>query len=589
MRTGHLLKRLRQFSANAQLVESGRKLVEEGIYAFNGFPDVKVDLFADWTADPVGNRSWQWNTASFNFMPSLLGYHQTSSDARALAFAIAAIESWCAAVPRLSGYEFANHDHATALRAENSLYLMAYLINHKLAVDARPGIRRLIMREAARLAQDEFYSAHTNHGIEQSRILAFVAHAFPKAAKAGEWWDLALARLEKELAFAFTREGVHVENSPAYHVFVCNAFLKAVYALPEDRTGPLRRAVDKVMIPAMRYTTHIVRPDGLLPIIGDTQHAPPMNCFHPYAAHPAFRELLFSTSGGRDGVAPGKSVAAFPESGYLVVRDRWGASPKAARAAFHLIMKCGWHSSYHRHDDDFSVVLFYGEDWLVDGGLYSYVESDPVRRYLRSKWAHNVCVIDADGDRWDFRPRNRLCSSLNVETPIREPVRAVATTSAYPGYRAQREIEVHRNRRSFSVHDSIQPVSARSGEVQFRSLWHLPADKKVYFREGEVLVVSPTSNRAMLVRSLGEPFDGVRLLDPAIGSVAGAVYSPAANELRPCRILSFDRRALALSSSLSFEFIDGVEIGDWIPAESPSLPGGDKTSAAKPGAPHANP
>lgn len=564
MRTNHLAKRLRQFSRNEQLVEAGRRVVEEKVFSFNGFPDVRVDLLADWTANPVGNRSWQWNTASFNFMPALLGYHQVSADARALDFALSAVDSWQKARPKLGDYEFANHDHATALRAENSLYLMAHLVQEKLATEARSGVRRLILHEAERLAQEEFYSEHTNHGIEQARILGFVAYAFPKVKAAAQWWEIASLRLEKEMAFAFTSEGVHVENSPGYHLFVCNAFLKAVYALPADLTEKLRGAVDDTMAKAMRFATHIVRPDGQLPIIGDTQLSPPTNCFWPYSDHSSFKEFLFSASKGEQGTKPSRSVEAFPKSGYLVVRDRWGRNPKQFQTAFHLVMKCGWHSAYHRHDDDLSLVLYYGEDWLIDGGLYSYVEGDPVRRYLRSKWAHNVCVIDMGGDRWEFRPGRRISSSLSVEKPGEDPVRATGITSAYPGYQAQRSIEVYRNNRCFMVHDSIGPKSEKVDSVQFRSLWHVPADKDVYLRDGEALVVSRTSARAMHIRSLGQPFDSVGVLDLAVGAESGPVYSTKPNQLNPARIISFDKYAPALASTLSFQFVEQVDVTGWM-------------------------
>ena len=564
MRTNHLATRLRQFSRSAPLIELGRRIVEEQTFSFNGFPDVKIDLLADWTANPVNNRSWQWNTASFNFMPALLGYHQASADARALDFAIAAIESWRSARPKLRDYEFANHDHATALRAENSLYLMAHLVQEKLAPDARPGVRRLILQEAARLSQEELYSEHTNHGIEQSRILAFVAHAFPKVKSSAEWWRLALSRLEKEMAFAFTPEGVHVENSPAYHLFVCNAFLKAVYALPVDQTAGLRKTVDDTMAKAMDFATHVIRPDGMLPIIGDTQLAPPTNCFWPYSGSRAFKGFVFAASKGENGARPTRSVAAFPQSGYLIVRDRWGSSPRQFQTAFHLVMKCGWHSQYHRHDDDLNLTLYYGEDWLIDGGLHSYVEDDPVRRYLRSKWAHNVCVIDSGGDRWEFSPRRRVTSTLSVDTPVGDPVRAAGATSAYPGYRARRSLVANRKNRTFSVRDSIRPNSADAGPVQFRSLWHVPADKDVYVRDGEALVVSRATGRAMQIQSIGEPFDNVGLLDLPVGA-GGAVYSTQANQLRPARIVSFDKHARELSSTLSFQFFPKAELTGWTP------------------------
>lgn len=559
---GPLKKRLQRIGSNQNTVASGRMIVEDGIFRFNGFPDVKIDLLSDWTANPLQNRSWQWNTAAFNFFPYLIAYHQASDDDRALDFAVSAVSSWCEAAPKFpQDYEFSSHDHATALRAENALLFMAYLVMRKLRREALPSIKKLVLREAARLQRDSFYSKHTNHGIEQARVLALIAHVLPKAGRANERWELAMKRLIAELRFAFTREGVHVENSPAYHVFVCNAFMKVVNALPAERIDSLRQRVDKIMPSAMRFLTHIVRPDGLLPIIGDTQAVRAFNCFMPYASRREFKSLEYSLSHGRTGEPPTRSAIVFPKSGYLIVRDRW-RRPKNMSDTFHLIMKCGWHSSYHRHDDDLNLVLFCGEDWLIDGGAFGYVESSPIRRYLRSKWAHNVPVVDDSRDRWDFNPKRKHAANLEMSGPMTDVVRACARTGAYPGYRTSRELEVTRSRRSFVVNDLLEPIASGSAAM-FRSLWHVPADKDVYVRGEDVLVVSRASSRSMCITNLGDGFDRVGLLDPQIEGQVTAVVSWKANQLNECQLIGFCRRGNRFSASLRFEILENVDTTGW--------------------------
>ncbi|MGY8670943.1 MAG: heparinase II/III domain-containing protein, partial [Candidatus Poseidoniales archaeon] len=54
-----------------------------------------------------------------------------------------------------------------------------------------------------------------------------------------------------------------------------------------------------------------------------------------------------------------------------------------------------YHSFAHKHSDDLSFVLSYGEtDFLVDSGKYNFDEDDPYRKYIRSTLAHNTITVD---------------------------------------------------------------------------------------------------------------------------------------------------------------------------------------------------
>src|SRR5690606_37848077 len=127
---------------------------------------------------------------------------------------------------KLKRYEFARNDHAVAAQAENLVFLLAHLHLHGLREEAHQEVAAAIHGHADLLATEEFYSRHTNHGIEQARALAVIADLFPDDPRSPARMALAVDRLVDELDFAFTREGVHVENSPGYHAYVCLSFLK---------------------------------------------------------------------------------------------------------------------------------------------------------------------------------------------------------------------------------------------------------------------------------------------------------------------------------------------------------------------------
>jgi heparinase II/III-like protein len=556
-----LTSRLDLIARNAAYAERGRQVVEESVYEFNGFTPVKVDLLNDWSVDPLRNRSWQWNTASFNFMPWLLAHYGRSAAPEAPDFALAAIDSWRHAVETVHAtYEFSNHDHATALRTENVLLLLCYLVRNGFYPDRWEELANWLDAMSELLEDDSFYSRYTNHGIEQSRILAMSAYFLVDRARSADRWQLAMTRLQDELDFSFTSEGVHVENSPGYHVFVCNAFLKIAEMFPKDRLGVLGESIAKMMPKAMTYIAHIVRPDGKLPIIGDTE-AKTVSRFRGYEWTLESSWLAYTNSGGVRGRHPRENFAVFPEAGYLIVRDRWRKEVDPPKS-LHLMMKSGYLSRYHRHDDDLNIVLYWGEDWLVDGGGYSYAEASPVRRYLRSKWAHNVPVVDDGGDRWPALGRHMHATSLQSDVDEQGKLRATATTGAYRDCLASRTLEMSRGRKSFIVHDRISPVMPGASRL-FRSLWHVPDDKDIYRRNQDIMIVSRRIPRGLRIRNIGERFGSVSEFVPVIADSACALSSQRTNELTKVRIISFNTRAPALESRLRFDFTEEAKTVGW--------------------------
>lgn len=559
---GALSVRIAELLDNPELVELGRKAVEEQVYCFKGYEEARLDLFSDWTANPFGSRSWQWQTASLNFLPWVIAYYGVKAPTAEPSFAIEAVRSWySAAETRSLEYEFDKHDHAIAVRLENMLLLAAYMANSRLSTDARLELEALIDSLCCLLEDQTYYSRHTNHGIEQSRILATAAYVLEDNSASARWWAIATARLADELAFAFTREGVHVENSPGYHDYACNAFLKVVRLFPRERMEALRSDIDALMPKAMRFLAHIIRPDGKLPVIGDTQLRGVHSRFDAYADCPESAWLEYAISSGRRGRPPEKTTASFPESGYVVVRDRWRRAG-GTDANIHLVMKCGYRSRYHRHDDDMNIVLFSGEDWLVDGGAYSYEEASPVRRYLRSKWAHNVPVIHHRVHRWRALSTRSYGAAMQVDIADDGSLNARARTGAYAGFRASRHLEIDPKRRTFIVHDRLEPLAPR-GESLFRSLWHVPDDKDIYRRNQDILIVSRKSTRAVHIRNIGQRFGSVSEYVPEIADHAGAVMSLRAMQISKVRIVSLNLRAVAFESRLRFDMLDSADTRGW--------------------------
>lgn len=549
-----LSKRLTDIAGSKKLAENGRKLVEEGVLSTPGFPDAQVDLLSDWSADPFGSRSWQWRNASFNFIPSVIAYHAHGGGDRAIDFAIDALHSWNQAVRGyLRRYEFARHDHATARQAENLLFLLSYMVGHGLRPEGWPGIETAIQDHAELLVDEDFYSRHTNHGIEQARILAMIADFLPDHPQSPTRMALALQRLNAELTAAFTREGVHVENSPGYHSHVALSFIKMLDYFPRATLGELADRIDTLMPKAIRFLTHITRPDGTYPIIGDTQRSKVPNYFTRYAKSREFAHLRYALSDGSRGTPAPETVTLYPEAGYFIARDAWYPKGKGA-SAFHLIVRSGFRSSYHRHDDDLSLVLYCGEDWLLDSGAYSYAKRDPIREYVRSKWAHNVPVVmQPRSRRWERKPPP-MSMPMQRLRPGDGAIAVRAISHGYPGHIAIRDVQVQPAEREFWVTDSMIQTSPL-GRKRYLSLWHIPADKDVHIHDQQVEIVSRKTGNRLLIDNMGRKAKTIGLLDPKVEGLDGPVVSWTFNSMEQAQLLAYEWPGEQLQSLLRFRVL----------------------------------
>ncbi len=549
-----VIARIESIRANPAAARAGRRLLDDGTYEFRGFPAAKLDLLADWTANPFGHRSWQWHTASFNFMSWLIAQDAQTGDPRAIEHAVAAVRSWTANfVDRDSDYEFAWHDHATSTRALNVLWLLGHLRLSGRETAVQDELERFLARHADRLAEEGMYSRHTNHGIDQSRVLGMLGVCLSGQPGAKQWLATAMARLADELAFAFGPDGTHVENSPTYHQFVSNLFAEIAQTFSAAQLGPMKPALDAIMPRALTFMTWIVRPDARLPAVGDSEQRMALNVYWSLAGTPDFAHLEWVLSGAKRGIAPSGWIRAFESGGYLVARSDWSIGDPRSDA-FHLVFRCGFRSGYHRHDDDLSLCLYWGGDWLIDSGMYNYIEDAPVRRYLRSKWAHNVPVPEGFGPQWS-RPASEAAGGLSLVHADDLRAEAEAWSASYPGLEARRRLHLDPAARRFEIEDTLVPVQGGGEDQAFHSLWHVPADKQVLIGDGQVRLLDPASGRELRIVVHGG-CERISLLDPGLPDLVGAVHSREVNRLQPTQLLSITYRGPGLRSRLEFQMID---------------------------------
>ncbi|MGE8548992.1 MAG: heparinase II/III domain-containing protein [Alcaligenes sp.] len=439
---------------------AAEKLIYKGIIDSKRFGDISIGTNI-WKCGPQNNRMWLWTLHALVPIDPLLATEKYF-EAKIL------IDSWikefsCSKVED----EFPWHDHATALRLDrlSSIQLRYSDCDYS----------SIAIKHADLLLQEDFYSENTNHGFDQALSLILASFAFSKCKESETWQKIGIKRLKAEIEFAFTKEGVHVENSPAYHMGMIANLVRArdllKYVTKEDFN--FKDLFNKTIL----FLSWITRPDRYLAYIGDSaSYRPSIPDSLKHLESAEFLKWIISS--GLQGKKPNGNFMVYPEAGYAIYRSNWTAWPGHT----HLIMKCGFLSRYHRQDDDLNVLIHaFGEDWLIDSGLYNHNQSDPIRVYMRSSLAHNIPYIP--GKRTNRSQLGRNFSSID-QCDAGDYLYAVEGESQmYGGVKIKRKLMI-KNEREFRILDRFN--GAEKSEKYW--LFHFPLDKKIKHGGGKAVV-----------------------------------------------------------------------------------------------------
>lgn len=567
--------RVEQLSNSPSNKLLGEKLFCDQRLELASFKPVPFVGWSNWEQNPFNNRSWQWRLNWLSFLPYLMAYHKAYGDDAALNMARAAIESWLGTYLETDTsypFEFIWHDHATALRAEQ-LCLFVYYCRAHAPIWAESQITFLdYMERALRvhgewLAKDGFYSEHTNHGLEQARVLLLLGTVFD-STWAREWQVIALRRINSELSFAFTEEGVHVENSPAYHIFVFKVFIGIIKEYPTEVLGDLGTRFAEFSTKALGFITYILRPDGTLPPIGDTEQLPTSDSYRQVFGHTlAYQHFLYAQTQGKQGVPPCAFNKIYPKSGYAIFRDSWPAHPHYDKA-FHLVAKVGCSSRYHHQQDEGHISLYAGgEDWLIDSGLYNYINEDPVRKYMRGRAGHNVPLISHANYAKDFGHRLGAWKVTQHSETTPNPS-LMMQLAVMPPVVHERKIDFDAQKQQLAVQDTVSENDEQQRNITLQ--WHFPKDKTITIADGQVLVSSISGSQLQISFSGAIP-DNLVVLKGRKGDQVRSCISYEMNKLESSQLLQVVfRERVGLQVTTNFQFALARSRLAPIPEPSPS-------------------
>ena len=417
---------------NSESLRRINELVRNKRYIANNFEAEEVDFESfSWQRENM-DRNWWWQTQSFPFLAWYVNARELLTEdekLKIIQFCEKSVLRWIEIEDCQDPNNLVWHDHAASFRLSNLFnWLFSVFIDVKsgrLADDTikeKDQIINFIYKHIAWISKDENYSKNTNHGLDQASSVMFIGFytCYPEWAN---FFDLATQRLHEELEFAFTPEGVHKENSPAYHMFMLGR-LKLFSELSKFENNNFVQKAVELEDKAKLFLQALALPNGLLPMLGDTKDGLKVADNH----FPA--EL---------------SEYDFCESGYFIIKGLVAYKP------FYLLVKNCFDSSYHRHDDDLHMILYYGDEVLLgDGGLGAHAEQDPRRKELRSYNCHNVPIIKHS------TPTRNLSQLLHKPSLSYNSVKKIVTGTSYLfGCKLNRYIDLARvNEGIISISDS---------------------------------------------------------------------------------------------------------------------------------------
>jgi Heparinase II/III N-terminus/Heparinase II/III-like protein len=259
------------------------------------------------------------------------------------------------------------------------------------------------------------YIATSNHYLSDVVGLLWLGIFFPELERAHEWRDFALREMLSEMNKQVLHDGAHYEASTGYHRFVLELFLYS-FILCRANAIEIGNEYWLKLLSMVEYLLAYLRPDGLAPLIGDSDSSQVMPLARHLAADHAYllgiaaalfeeprfkindeppEELLWIL--GEEALETFRSLArenetesaGFSAAGTFILRQQ---------DSYLLLNACGNGLSgrgAHGHNDALSLeVSACGTSFISDPGTYVYTADLSQRNKFRSTGYHSTVEVD---------------------------------------------------------------------------------------------------------------------------------------------------------------------------------------------------
>lgn len=284
----------------------------------------------------------------------LLEAHRQTSDPKYLKSSLESALAWA----RLAGTTlfptgYLWNDHAVASRVVVLAELWRHYRMHSSydPVTAKE-LLEFAAQSAAMLSTDSHYTMRTNHGVMQNLAMLHFAAAFPAIPGNQEMIAQAIRRLESHWPYYVTEQGIVLEHSAGYLDFairLLHSSLGYLDVLNLQVPAPLERRLEA----ALCFRRNITRPDGSIPVHGDT-----------LGPSPASRIATLAAGASCDSAADSWIDYEF---GYASMHEFAGDGSQL------FVTWANFPGRAHKHDDELALWMWKGGvDWWGASGYWPY-------------------------------------------------------------------------------------------------------------------------------------------------------------------------------------------------------------------------
>ncbi|HEX7294142.1 MAG TPA: alginate lyase family protein [Pyrinomonadaceae bacterium] len=373
------------------------------------------------------------------------------------------------------------------------------------------------------------YIATSNHYFSDVAGLLWLGIMLPELHEAAEWRQFGYREMLREMDKQILPDGADFESSTGYHRFILELLLYSFLLCRLNDIEISERYWQKLRM-MLQYVRAYLRPDGLAPLIGDSDggQVMPMQMRasndHAYLlpiGAVAFDESSFKTTAE----TPAELLWLFGEAGVAQFESLPGSAEVPASVSFpnaglhilrHKDLYLSFNTSHagingrgsHAHNDALSIeVTACGRTFVIDPGTYVYTGNLASRHRFRSTAFHSTVEVDGEeqnttnidmpfviGD--EARPRVLLWETGD------EFDRVVAEHYGYARLQVslthRRTIMLNKSQRSWLIDDEF----AGDGEHSLAIRFHFDAGLRVKTAPDNVVAFDPESGAELQIKAV---------------------------------------------------------------------------------------
>ena len=422
------------------LLANARKIVDEHSWPLLGFGIKNFGKEIEWRRDPLSKHLWSldyhrdvqlirndgsdarvlWELNRLGHIITLARAYAVSGDEQFSEECFRQLESWATQNPYGRGVNW-NCAMEVALRAMNLLAAFELLKRStKFDTEVLSLFLRLLHQHGTYIRNNLEFShiATSNHYLSDLGGLLWLGLMLPEFSAAASWREFALKEMLVEMDKQILLDGADFESSTGYHRYILELFLYS-FILCKQNDVEIEEKYWSKLKSMLEYARGYLRPDGLAPLIGDSDSGQVLPICRRRAAEQKFvlavgaaffgdpslklrgmrvpQELLWIL--GEEGVEKFRKLeenaseksASFPEAGTYIMRHNdlylcLNTSDAGVNGR-----------GSHGHNDALSIeICVGGHPFMVDPGTYVYTADLAQRHLFRSTAYHSTVRIDGE-------------------------------------------------------------------------------------------------------------------------------------------------------------------------------------------------